>query len=45
MISLRLFALMSITALSACSMEGVDGDSGDGLIQITHTERGTLYWE
>lgn len=44
---LRLIALMSIAVvgLSACMSEGVDGDSDDGVFQITHTTKGTVYWQ
>ena len=39
-------ALPSTAGLTACTLgENVDGDSADGYITITHTQRGTLYWE
>jgi len=43
----RTLALMTLAsvALSACMGEGIDADSTDGLITITHTTKGTLYWE
>ncbi|WP_375282244.1 hypothetical protein [Pseudooctadecabacter sp.] len=45
MTTLRLLALVSITALSACSMNALDGDSDEGVILITHTGPGTVYWQ
>lgn len=39
-------ALGSAAGLSACSVgETIDGDSAQGYVTITHTQRGTLYWE
>ena len=37
--------LVTTLPLSACMSEGADRDSDDGYITITHTTRGTLYWE
>jgi len=48
MTRLRTFALLSITtvALTACGMsEGIDADSADGVFAITHTTKGTVYWQ
>ena len=44
----RLIALLTIATvgLSACGVsEGIDADSKDGMVLITHTTKGTLYWE
>ncbi|SLN17026.1 hypothetical protein [Pseudooctadecabacter jejudonensis] len=43
--TLRALTLMTacLVTLAACS--GSNGDSTEGIITITHTERGTLYWE
>ena len=48
MTRLRSFALLSATAfaLTACGMsESIDSDSPDGIFTITHTTKGSLYWE
>lgn len=43
--SLALLAAAAFT-LTACGMsEGIDADSTAGIYQITHTTKGTLYWE
>ncbi len=44
---LRTFALLTLaaTSLSACLSEGIDQDSTDGIMVITHTTRGTVYWQ
>lgn len=46
MTRLRLIALLSVATLtlSACMSEN-DTDSREGLVSITHTTKGTLYWE
>ncbi len=43
MMTLRWIALACTTALCACS--GGGGDADEGVILITHTGPGTLYWE
>ena len=47
MTKLRTIAFMTVAALSlsACMSEGVDADSNSGLVQITHTTKGSLYWQ
>lgn len=47
MTRLRTIALMSVAVfgLSACLSEGIDSDSKEGIIMITHTGPGTLYWQ
>ena len=44
MTKLRNFSLLSIAliGLTAC---GMASDSGDEVFLITHTTKGTLYWE
>ncbi|MEL6959332.1 MAG: hypothetical protein AAGL89_10320 [Pseudomonadota bacterium] len=38
--------LTGTVSLSACAMgEGIDRDATGDYITITHTQRGTLYWE
>ena len=49
MTRLRTFSLLSIAlvGLSACGMSemNMDSDSDEGIFLITHTTKGTLYWE
>jgi hypothetical protein len=49
MTRLRTLSLLSIAlvGLTACGMaEGaMDSDSDEGVFLITHTTKGTLYWE
>ena len=47
MTRLRSVDLMTIAAmsLSACLSEGIDQDSNEGIVQITHTTKGTVYWQ
>lgn len=39
------FLAVTVASLSACMSEGIDRDSDDGIFTITHTTKGTLYWE
>lgn len=41
------FALLTaaLVSLSACMSEGIDNDSDEGVFTITHTTRGTVYWQ
>lgn len=48
MTRIRTISLLAVAlvGLSACGMsESMDGDSDQGVFQITHTTKGTLYWE
>lgn len=36
---------VAVASLSACMSEGIDGDSNEGLVQITHTTKGSVYWQ
>ncbi len=48
MTRMRTISLLTVAlvALSACSIgENLDADSPDGIFTITHTTKGTLYWE
>ena len=43
--TLSLIALATLT-LSACGMgESMDADSDEGVFAITHTTKGTVYWQ
>ena len=43
--TLSLIAIAALT-LSACGMsEGIDADSDEGVFTITHTTKGTVYWQ
>jgi len=39
------FILIAFTGLSACMSEGIDADSDEGIYTITHTTKGTVYWQ
>lgn len=48
MTRIRTFSLLTVAllGLSACGMsEAIDADSSEGIFLITHTTKGTLYWE
>ena len=49
MTRLRTFSLLSIAlvGLTACGVgeASMDSDSDEGVFTITHTTKGTLYWE
>ncbi|MCF2870559.1 hypothetical protein L0664_05735 [Octadecabacter sp. G9-8] len=48
MTRIRNFALIAFATvgLTACGMsEGIDADSDDGVFTITHTTKGTVYWQ
>lgn len=37
--------MIALVGLSACMSEGIDSDSSEGIIMITHTTAGSVYWE
>jgi hypothetical protein len=39
-----LFMIASV-GLTDCMSEGIDGDSNQDIVQITHTTKASLYWE
>ena len=39
-----LFMIASV-GLTDCIGEGIEGDSNQDIVQITHTTKGSLYWE
>jgi ABC-type glycerol-3-phosphate transport system substrate-binding protein len=48
MTHIRTLSLIAIAALtlSACGMsEGIDADSDEDVFTITHTTKGTVYWQ
>ena len=47
MTRIRTMTILAITVMSltACMSEGIDNDSDEGIFTITHTTKGTLYWE
>ncbi|MDC1380234.1 hypothetical protein N8388_06240 [Octadecabacter sp.] len=48
MTRIRTLSLIAIAALtlSACGMlEGIDADADEGVFTITHTTKGTVYWQ
>lgn len=36
---------LTVVSLSACMSESIDADSTEGIITITHTGMGTVYWQ
>jgi len=47
MTHIRKIAILTVAlvSLSGCLSEGIDQDSTEGVYTITHTTKGTLYWE